>query len=137
MMDKRKILIVDDDPNVRESLHIRLKANDFDVFLAEDGVGSIAETLVHEPDLILLDIGIPAGNGFTVLRRLRENTRLSSIPVIVISGRDQEPNRRLALQAGAKAFLQKPVKNAQLLSAIRQTLDQQPRDAVTVYELGC
>ena len=113
---------MDDDPEMRLALHIRLKANNYDVAVAVDGVSGIAETRKHMPDLILLDLGLPAGDGFTVLERLAINDSLAHIPVIVVSGRDRAANKDRALKAGAKVFLQKPVKNAELLYAIEQTL---------------
>lgn len=134
-MTQKKILIVDDDPEMRLALHIRLKANNYDVAVAVDGVSGIAETRKHMPDLILLDLGLPAGDGFTVLERLSINDSLAHIPVIVVSGRDRAANRDRALKAGAKIFLQKPVKNAELLYAIEQTLGMKPT-ASMVYDIG-
>jgi DNA-binding response OmpR family regulator len=136
-MGKKKILIVDDDPDIRLSLHVRLKANNYDVYFAEDGVGSIAEARKHMPDLIILDLGLPAGDGFSVLERLQANNNLSMIPVIVVSGRDRNANRDRAIKAGAKAFLQKPVDNARILSVIRQVLGERDDDTpAEVYDLG-
>jgi DNA-binding response OmpR family regulator len=135
-MSQKTILIVDDDPEVRLSLHVRLKANSYDVVFAEDGVSSIAEARKHMPDLIILDLGLPAGDGFSVLERLQANVSLSLIPVIVVSGRDRNANRERALKAGAKAFLQKPVDNARLLSVIRQVLGEKSSTAEVVYDLG-
>jgi DNA-binding response OmpR family regulator len=121
-----KILIVDDDPQMRLALHIRLKANNYDVAVAVDGVSGIAETRKYMPDLILLDLGLPAGDGFTVLERLAMNDSLSHIPVIVVSGRDRAANCDRALRAGARTFLQKPVRNSDLLTAIKQALGSAP-----------
>jgi len=135
-MTQKKILIVDDDPEMRLALHIRLKANNYDVAVAVDGVSGIAETRKHMPDLILLDLGLPAGDGFTVLERLAINDSLAHIPVIVVSGRDRAANKDRALKAGAKIFLQKPVKNAELLYAIEQTLGLKTHTAGIVYNLG-
>ena len=134
-MTQKKILIVDDDPEMRLALHIRLKANNYDVAVAVDGVSGIAETRKHMPDLILLDLGLPAGDGFTVLERLSINDSLSHIPVIVVSGRDRAANKDRALRAGAKIFLQKPVKNAELLYAIEHTLGMKSSASV-VYDIG-
>jgi twitching motility two-component system response regulator PilH len=133
-MSKKTILIVDDDADVRMSLHVRLKANDYDVIFAADGVASISETRKHMPDLILLDLGLPAGDGFAVIERLKANDSLSLIPVIVMSARDRNTNQGRALRAGARAFLQKPVQNTQLLSVIRHTLGESSK-APAVYEL--
>ena len=134
-MSQKTILIVDDDPDVRLSLHVRLKANHYDVILAADGVASIAEARKHMPDLIILDLGLPAGDGFSVLERLKANDSLSMIPVIILSARDRASNRDRALKAGAKIFLQKPVDNARLLTLIRQILDPKDDQPVVVYNL--
>ncbi len=136
-MGNKKILIVDDDPDVRLGLHVRLKANHYDVFFAADGMASIAEARKHMPDLIILDLGLPAGDGFSIMERLKANDALSLIPVIVVSARDRNANKDRALKAGAKAFLQKPVANAELLAVIRQALGEpaQPEEAA-VHDLG-
>jgi two-component system KDP operon response regulator KdpE len=123
-MSNKKILIVDDDPDVRQGMHVRLKANSYDTFFAADALSAVSEGRKHQPDLIILDLGLPAGDGFVVLERLRANTYLSVIPVIVVSARDVRVNKNRALKAGAKAFLQKPVDNAELLAVIRQTLGE-------------
>jgi DNA-binding response OmpR family regulator len=68
-MSQKKILIVDDDPEVRLSLQVRLKVNNYDVVFAGDGVAGIAEARKHLPDVIILDLGLPAGDGFSVLER--------------------------------------------------------------------
>jgi DNA-binding response OmpR family regulator len=115
---------VDDDPDVRLGLHVRLKANHYNVIFAADGMASIAQARKHLPDLIILDLGLPAGDGFSVLERLKANDSLSLIPVIVVSARDLNANMDRALKAGAKAFLQKPVDNAELLKVIRQALGE-------------
>src|ERR1700686_4752752 len=123
-MSQKTILIVDDDPDVRLGLHVRLKANHYNVIFAADGMASIAEARKHMPDLIILDLGLPAGDGFSVMERLKANDSLSLIPVIVVSGRDYDANMDRALKAGAKAFLQKPVDNEELLSVIREALGE-------------
>jgi two-component system KDP operon response regulator KdpE len=118
------ILIVDDDPDMLQALQIHLKASGYDVHCAEDGIGAISEARRHAPDLIVLDLGIPSGDGFVVLDTLRANIDLSSIPVIVLSGRDRRANEERVLNAGAKAFLQKPVESNEFLAAIRQALGE-------------
>jgi DNA-binding response OmpR family regulator len=135
-VSQKTILIVDDDPDVRLGLHLRLKANHYDVIFAADGMASIAEARKHIPDLIILDLGLPAGDGFSVMERLKANDSLSLIPVIVLSARDRTANMDRALKAGAKAFLQKPVDNAQLLSVIRQVLGEKQYTPAVVHDLG-
>ena len=135
-MSQKKILVVDDDPEMRLGLQLRLKANHYDVITAADGVASIAEARKHVPDLMILDLGLPAGDGFSVLERLKANESLSSIPVIVLSGRDRVGNWDRALKAGAKTFLQKPVANDKLLAVIRLVLSEHEHTGTTVYDLS-
>jgi DNA-binding response OmpR family regulator len=135
-MSNKTILIVDDDPDVRLGLNMRLKANHYDVIFAADGMTSIAEARKHMPDLIILDLGLPAGDGFSVMERLKANDTLALIPVIVVSARDPGANRERALKAGAKAFLQKPVDNAKLLAAIRRALGEKDLTPHVVHDLG-
>jgi CheY-like chemotaxis protein len=78
---------------------------------------------MEKPDLVLLDLGLPAGDGFVVMERLQRNDRLSNIPVIVLTGRELAGNRDRALNAGAAAFFQKPVADGDLLFAIQKALD--------------
>src|ERR1700736_2552067 len=126
-MGNKKILIVDDDPDVLHGMRVRLKANHYDTFLAGDTFSGVAEARKHEPDLILLDLGLPAGGGFVVMERLKMIPSIAIIPIIVVSARDGLGNQKRAFEAGAKAFLQKPVDNAELLAVIRQALGEAVR----------
>ena len=121
-MSSRKILIVDDDRDIRMGLGARLRANDFEVVFAEDGMGAITTARQESPDLVLLDIGLPGGDGYVVLDRLRKNTALSTIPVVVLSARDADENEKRSLEKGAVAFFQKPADNETLLAAIRSAI---------------
>ena len=121
-MEKAKILIVDDDPDLRRGLNLRLRANHYETAYATDGFSAIAMAQKEQPDLIILDLGLPAGDGFVVLERLQQSANLSCIPVIILTARDPQSSREATLRAGAAAFFQKPVDNSRLLSAIRTTL---------------
>ncbi len=123
MSDKR-ILIVDDDPDVTLGMHLRLRANHYETLLAADAHTSLAEAKKYPPDLIVLDLGLPAGDGYHVMEELKKVPVLASIPVIVVSARDSVANQTRVLRVGAKAFLQKPVDNDELLEAIRQALSE-------------
>jgi DNA-binding response OmpR family regulator len=132
-----KVLIVDDDPEMRLAMHVRLKANNYAVGFAVDGVSGVAEARRQMPDVILLDLGLPAGDGFTVLERLQASDILATIPVIVVSGRDRAVHRDRSLKAGARMFLQKPVRNADLLLAIEQSLGHKIQNAAPViYDIA-
>src|ERR1700726_1565841 len=115
-MDKPKILIVDDDSNLRRALKIRLRANHYETVQASDGYSAIAVAQKEQPNLIILDLGLPAGDGFVVLDRLQNSDSLAGIPVIVLSARDPQTNEERALKAGAAAFFQKPADNDDLMN---------------------
>jgi two-component system KDP operon response regulator KdpE len=117
-----KILIVDDDPELRQALKLRLRANHYDTVHAVDGYSALAQALKEHPDLIILDLGLPAGDGFVVLDRLQDDDKLCSIPVVVLTARDPQGNEERAIQAGAAAYFQKPADNTELLDVIRATL---------------
>jgi len=122
-MIRKTILIVDDDPEIRQGYNIRLKANGYDTLFAGDAVAGVSEARKHHPDMIVLDLGLPAGDGFLVMERLTADPNLSMIPVLVVPARDRRATRARAIRAGAKAFLQKPVDNAVLLAHIRKILE--------------
>jgi DNA-binding response OmpR family regulator len=121
-MDKPKILIVDDDPDLRRGLNVRLRSQHYDTAYATDGFSAIAIAQKERPDLIILDIGLPAGDGFVVLERLQQNATLSTIPVIVLSARDPQSTKEKTMKAGATAYFQKPADNSELMNAIRAVL---------------
>jgi DNA-binding response OmpR family regulator len=126
----KKILIVEDDADVSLGYQILLRAHRYETVLAADSSAAVSEAHKHQPDLIILDLGLPAGDGFVVLDRLRANTYLSVIPVIVVSGRDIRANKNRALEAGAKAFVQKPWNDSELLALIAEFVGQ-PHSSVS------
>jgi DNA-binding response OmpR family regulator len=97
MTSNGKILIVDDDPDLRQALRLRLRANHYDTVSASDGYSAIAQAYKEHPNLIILDLGLPAGNGFVVLDRLQKDDKLSTIPVIVLTARDAQNTERTVL----------------------------------------
>ncbi len=123
-MANKRILIVDDDPDVRLGMHVRLKACGYDTFFASDALSGVAEARKQSPDLIVLDLGLPAGDGFAVIERLKRVPALAVIPIIVVSARDVQANQDRVIKAGASVFLQKPVANAVFLAAIRKALGE-------------
>ncbi len=137
-MGKKKILIVEDDPDVLKSMHVRLRAHNYDTSAASDAISCMAEARKNEPDLIILDLGLPAGDGFLLMDRFKNVPALAGVPVIVVTGREVRDNLKRVTEAGAKAFLQKPVNNAKLLAVIRQALGEAPKteEDPVVYNLG-
>jgi two-component system KDP operon response regulator KdpE len=121
-MGSVSILLIEDDLNVFHGIQRRLQASGYEIFYAPDAVASISQARQHRPSLILLDLGLPAGDGFVVMERLRQFSELATIPVVVLSGRDRAANEMRALRAGAAAYLQKPVSVEVLLATIRKCL---------------
>ena len=123
-MTGKKILIVDDDPHLLLGLTAKLKANGYGVTCATDALSAITVARKEAPDLVILDLGLPAGDGFLVLERMRRLADLVVTPVIVLSARDPTDNKKRALDAGAVAFFQKPPDSYEFLTEIRQALGE-------------
>jgi two-component system KDP operon response regulator KdpE len=121
-LQNKKILIVEDDPDVRLGMQLRLEANHYDTLVAGDVDSAVLEAQQHAPDLILLDLGIPGGGGFAAMEHIRANPSLVVIPIVIVSGRTGPENRTRALNAGAKACLEKPVEDDELLAVVGQAL---------------
>jgi DNA-binding response OmpR family regulator len=123
-MSGNKILIIDDDQHLLVGLTARLKANGYSVVWAADAISAISVALSEAPDLVILDLGLPAGDGFVVLERMRSLASLVATPVIVLSAADPGGNEKRARDAGAVAFFQKPPDNHEFLAAIRKALGE-------------
>jgi CheY-like chemotaxis protein len=120
----RRVLVVDDDPDVRHALLLLFKVNGYDVLSAEDAISAMTLAVSHMPEVVILDVGLPGGEGFVVMDRLRAVPNLAATPVVVISGRDPAEMRRRAEEMGAVAFLEKPTDNRLLLQAVRTALGE-------------
>jgi len=121
---KKTILIVDDDPDILQSLSIRLKATGYNTVVAADSIAAVARARRDKPDLILLDIGMPGGDGYQVMERLKAVIPEKRIPIIVVTAKEPTEHKEKALQMGARAFLQKPVDNSVLLAEISKALER-------------
>jgi CheY-like chemotaxis protein len=105
-------------------MHVRLKYSGYDTCFAIDAVSAVAVAGIQRPDLIILDLGLPNGGGFVVIERLKAAPPLDAIPIIVVSASDARANQERASKAGAAAYLQKPVDNAEFLTVIRKALGE-------------
>lgn len=121
-MDKKTILIVDDNADTRLVLSTRLKAHHYHTVFAADALQAMSVALKERPDAILLDLGLPGGNGLMVLQRLKANTPLSCIPVIIVTAEEPQVAEARCIEAGAVAFLQKPVDQDKLIAAVQQAV---------------
>lgn len=117
-MNKLQILVVEDDAPVRNLITTTLKANDYRFLAAVNGESAVAEAASHNPDIILLDLGLPDIDGVEVIRRVRS---WSNVPIIVISARSEDSDKIDALDAGADDYLTKPFSVDELLARLRVT----------------
>lgn len=120
----KKILIADDDVDMLILIASRLKANNYEVIVAKDGIQAIAETHKNKPDLIILDINMPAGSGISVFDNLRMTNDTLTIPVIFITGYSSEEMRYKAMEMGAADYITKPFNSEDLLSKIKKVLSE-------------
>jgi two-component system KDP operon response regulator KdpE len=122
-MNAKRVLVVEDDLDFLRGLVIRLKASGYEVLSATDGVQAIGVARRDKPDLILLDIGLPGGDGYVVMDRLRLLNGVRT-PILVLSAKDPATHREKALAAGASVFFHKPVENHVLLATMRRLLGE-------------
>ena len=118
-MNKILILVVEDDRPVRNLIVTTLKTHDYKYLTAENGTTAIMEASSHQPDIILLDLGLPDMEGVDVIKKIRT---WSNVPIIVISARSEDADKIEALDAGADDYITKPFSVEELLARIRVTI---------------
>jgi DNA-binding response OmpR family regulator len=124
-MAKAKILVIDDNSYMRKLLESRLKANDYQVVLAEDGKEAFSKAESEEPDLVLLDITMPKMDGFQIAEKLKNHASTRSIPIIFVTARGQEEEIfKATKELGAAAYIIKPFRSEILLNEIKKALDK-------------
>ena len=147
-MNKPLILIVEDDPPIRNLISVALDIHGYRHLTAADAAGAILEASSHNPDILLLDLGLPDLDGVEVIRKIRS---WSNMPIIVISARSDDRDKIEALDAGADDYVTKPFSVDELLARLRVTLrrlnqaqQENPETAVFVngplkidYAAGC
>jgi DNA-binding response OmpR family regulator len=124
-----KILIVEDDDDMRRGLGLRLISWGYSVVQASDGYYAMDVARREMPDAVLLDLGLPGGDGISVLERYAKNLQLSTIPVIVLTGRDTFAIESTVREYNVRAFLRKPVDNDELARALAQATGAAGSDA--------
>jgi len=117
-MNSLKILVVEDDPTVRNLITTTLKSSDYRYITAANGEAAIIAATTQQPDIVLLDLGLPDLDGVEIIRRIRS---WSQMPIIVISARSEDSDKIAALDAGADDYLTKPFSVAELLARLRVT----------------
>jgi len=121
-MGETKVLLVDDDGDLLRLLSRQLTRDGYRLSHARDGFSAFRMARKEQPDVMVLDLGLPAGDGFQVMERMQRNTETFHIPIVVLTGRAHELEAR-SLEAGASAFLRKPVEIAQLRETLCKVLD--------------
>lgn len=114
-----RILCVEDEPSLLRTLGANLKARGHEVELAADGAQALDMAKANRPDLVILDLGLPGVSGMEVIRRLRS---WSSVPIIILSARDDEFDKVGALDAGADDYVSKPFDMGELMARVRASL---------------
>ena len=121
-----KILIIEDNTDIAELLRDLLVKEKFEVLVSHDGIQGTEYTHKHRPDLILLDLMLPAGGGFYVLEKVKLSTHTNKIPIVVLTASKDTTHRNKALEKGVNAFIEKPYDPKSLVSTIRGLLGQAP-----------
>lgn len=122
----KKILIVEDDQKIACALNVRLKANGYDVITAFDAMAGVSLVLKHAPDLVILDISMPAGSGFDVADRIRSLPRMAGTPLVFITASRKPEFRVRAEQLGAAGYIEKPFDDDELIAVVRRALRGAP-----------
>jgi DNA-binding response OmpR family regulator len=125
----KKILIVEDDQSIAKALAIRLKNAGYEVTVAPDAMTGVATAVKIQPDLAILDISVPAGNGFTVAEKIQELV-VTATPIIFLTASKQPGLRQAAEKLGAAGFFEKPYDADELLEAIQTAFSEQPMFSV-------
>jgi DNA-binding response OmpR family regulator len=125
----QRILVADDDPLLVELIEFKLTSRGYDVLTASDGEAALASSIAQHPDLIVLDAMMPVLDGYEVLRRLSEDGRTRSIPVIMLTARRKESDILSGLALGARDYLVKPFIPEELMARIGKLLAAASRPA--------
>ncbi|WP_016855573.1 response regulator transcription factor [Halomonas smyrnensis] len=124
----RKVLIVDDEPNIVLSLEFLMQQAGFEVVTAEDGETALARVSETRPDLMLLDISLPGIGGFDVLERLRADPDVARLPIIMLTAHGREVEREKGLALGADDYITKPFSTRELVERVKRLLGDAGRE---------
>ena len=120
----KRILIVEDDRDIGHALNLRLQSAGYEVTVAEDAVLAMSRAVAADPDLVILDISMPGGDGFDVAERLRSEPRTAGVPYIFITASKLPELRKNAELAGCVGYFEKPFDSRELLECVESVLTQ-------------
>jgi DNA-binding response OmpR family regulator len=115
-----RVLIVEDEPNIVESLTFLLRRAGFDVAAAGDGESALADLRSQPARLMILDLMLPKANGFEVLKAVKADPALRGMPVLILTAKGQTQDRRRAQEIGVDAFMTKPFSNRDIMDEVRR-----------------
>ena len=121
-MDKKRILVVEDEVELVKAIEIRLKQANYEVLTAYDGQEGLEKAKKEKPDLIILDLMLPKIDGHKVCGLLKNDTRFIKIPIIIVTAKAQECDRKLSFEVGADAYITKPFQYEAVLAKIKGLL---------------
>ena len=124
MAEGKRILVADDDKDLVMALAIRLRAAGYDVISAHDGEEAYQLAVENKPDLIILDVRMPAGGGFSSIDRLKHSLTTRNIPVIFLTAFDDEQMREEGRKLGAAGFFRKPFDDAEFMAVIAEVMNR-------------
>jgi len=122
MSEKPRILLVDDEPTIVDTVKRRLEAQGFNVLLAVDGEEALEKARNEKPDLIILDLMLPKMDGYKVCGLLKKDIRYAKIPIVMFTAKAQDSDEKLGLECGADAYVKKPFNSQELLEKINVLL---------------
>lgn len=123
-MDKKRLLIVDDEVDLAQMIKFRMENNGYDVLLAHDGQSALEMARKERPDLIILDLMLPKMDGYKVCGLLKKDSRYSHIPIIIFTAKGQEDDMKLGQELGADAYIVKPFEPQVLLGKIKELTEK-------------
>ncbi len=123
----RKVLLIEDEPNISEAIRFLLTREGWQVETHADGANAVEVIVAEQPDLVILDVMLPGKSGMDILRDLRELSDMQGLPVLMLTARGQSRDRDMAEKAGVSRFMTKPFSNTEVLTAVRDLHAQATR----------
>lgn len=119
----KKVLLIEDEPHIVEALSFLLKRESWQVEIHNDGIGAVNKVSELTPDLVILDVMLPNIGGMEILHDIRQNKQTAKTPVLMLTAKGQQKDRKAAEDAGASLFMTKPFSNQEIVASIRELVN--------------
>jgi DNA-binding response OmpR family regulator len=123
-VNKKRILVVDDEDEMVKAIQIRLERADYEVLVACDGMEAFDKAHREKPDLIILDLMLPKIDGYKICRMLKFDKKYKKIPIVMLTARARKSDEKLGLETGADAYITKPFQHEVVLAKIKELLKE-------------